>query len=141
MSLRDDATILEVLKKQKSFFIDVEELLQNLYRSKNTYPPYNIVQLSSRKLCITFAVAGFHIHELEVYTENYYLVVRGNKIQEDTSASYLYRGIATRSFQQFFLLYPNTIVTSACLSEGLLNVMVEKIQETTEKVYIAIEKK
>ncbi len=47
--------------------------------SSDSYPPYNIEQISQNSLRITVAVAGFKKDELDVSLEGNQLQIRGNK--------------------------------------------------------------
>lgn len=86
------------------------------------YPPYNIVKASEDAYRITFAVAGFAEKDLDVQIENHTLTVRGKTAQDDTSATYLHRGIAGRSFERKFELADHIQVTGAQMENGLLHI-------------------
>jgi HSP20 family molecular chaperone IbpA len=87
------------------------------------YPPYNVERRvasdGAEHIRIVLAVAGFTRDQLEITLEGNQLVIGGRQ-ENDTSRSYLYRGIATRQFQRGFLLADGLTVQSANLSEGLL---------------------
>jgi molecular chaperone IbpA len=74
------------------------------------------------------AVAGFSENELSITTENNRLVVTGEKPeeQEGEENAYLYRGIATRSFERRFNLAEHVKVTGARLDNGLLHIELER---------------
>ena len=93
-----------------------------------TYPPYNIERLSEDEYRITMAVAGFSQDELSITSENNRLVVSGEKPEEQESEdnAYLYRGIATRSFERRFNLAEHVRVTGARLDNGLLHIELER---------------
>ena len=52
--------------------------------SSDSYPPYNIEQISQNSLRITVAVAGFKKNELDVSLEGNQLQIRGNKKEDET---------------------------------------------------------
>ena len=92
------------------------------------YPPYNILAEDENRYRITMAVAGFSPNELSITTENNRLVVTGEKAedQETDDNAFLYRGIATRSFERRFNLAEHVRVTGARLDNGLLHIELER---------------
>jgi len=92
------------------------------------YPPYNIVSRGENNYEITMAVAGFAESELKITSEMNQLTVIGEKDddEEKDGANYLYRGIATRSFERRFNLADHVRVTGARLDNGLLHIDLER---------------
>jgi len=92
------------------------------------FPPYNIQKAGEDRYRITMAVAGFSDNELNITTENNRLVVTGEKPEEQESEdnAYLYRGIATRSFERRFNLAEHVRVSGARLDNGLLHIELER---------------
>ncbi len=90
--------------------------------STETYPPYNIEQLSSNLLRITIAVAGFEKKDLEINLEGNQLQIKGFKKEESDERIFLHRGIATRQFQRNFVLAEGIEVEGASMENGLLSV-------------------
>ena len=92
------------------------------------YPPYNIVSRGENSYQITMAVAGFAEDELKITSEMNQLTVVGEKSADEESegANYLYRGIATRSFERRFNLADHVRVTGARLDNGLLHIDLER---------------
>ncbi|MAI29067.1 MAG: heat-shock protein Hsp20 [Pelagibacteraceae bacterium TMED124] len=90
--------------------------------STETYPPYNIEQLSSNLLRITVAVAGFEKEDLEINLEGNQLQIKGFKKEENDERIFLHRGIATRQFQRNFVLAEGIEVEGASMENGLLSV-------------------
>ena len=93
----------------------------------NGYPPYNIRSNGEDQYQITMAVAGFSESELTISSEQNTLTVNGER-QDDSEegAEFLYRGIATRSFQRRFNLADHVRVTGAKLENGLLHIFLER---------------
>lgn len=87
-----------------------------------SYPPHNIVKSGEDTYRITFAVAGFGENDLDVQVENNTLTVRGKADQANDSATYLYRGIAGRSFERKFELANHIQVSGARIENGLLHI-------------------
>jgi molecular chaperone IbpA len=92
----------------------------------NAYPPYNIIAKSEDEYQITMAVAGFSEADLEIRTEQNKLTVTGRRDEQDKETNYLYRGIASRSFERRFNLADHVRVTGAGLENGLLHVSLER---------------
>lgn len=107
-------------------FDRLADLLSNASRVEgNGYPPYNIESHGEDNYRITMAVAGFDESELEIVTEQNTLTVFGSKaedVDDDNEREFLYRGIATRSFERRFQLADHVRVESARLENGLLHI-------------------
>ena len=90
-----------------------------------SYPPYNIEKTGDDDYRITMAVAGFGEDELEVTVKDTTLLIAGKKTEaepKDEGASYLHRGIATRSFERRFDLADHIQVVGARVENGQLHV-------------------
>jgi molecular chaperone IbpA len=92
----------------------------------NGYPPYNIQATGENQYQITMAVAGFSEADLDISTEQNKLTVTGNRASDEDDGKYLYRGIATRSFERRFNLADYVRVTGAQLENGLLHISLER---------------
>ena len=88
--------------------------------SSDSYPPYNIEQLSSNLLRITIAVAGFEKKDLEISLEGNQLQIKGFRPEDDSEKIFIHRGIATRQFQRNFILAEGIEVDEASMENGLL---------------------
>ena len=83
--------------------------------SSDSYPPYNIEQLSANLLRITIAVAGFEKKDLEISLEGNQLQIKGYRPDDDAEKIYIHRGIATRQFQRNFILAEGIEVDEASM--------------------------
>ncbi len=92
----------------------------------NGYPPYNIQSTGDNQYQITMAVAGFAEADLSINTEQNKLTVTGNRASDEEDGKFLYRGIATRSFERRFNLADHVRVTGARLENGLLHIHLER---------------
>ena len=88
--------------------------------SSDSYPPYNIEQISENSLRITVAVAGFKRNELDVSLEGNQLQIKGFRPEDDSDKIFIHRGIATRQFQRNFILAEGIEVEEASMDNGLL---------------------
>ena len=105
-------------------------LLNSTHRPEqgNSFPPYNIQKAGDDHYRITMAVAGFSESELNITSEHNKLVVSGEKPDDNDAEDngFLYRGIATRSFERRFNLADHVRVTGARLDNGLLHIELER---------------
>lgn len=90
------------------------------------YPPYNIERLDENDYRITLAVAGFAEDDLDVELRENTLTVTGSRKDADANRSFLYQGIAGRSFERRFQLAEHVKVTGASLLHGLLNIELQR---------------
>ena len=104
----------------------------------DTYPPYNVEQLSGGGVEITLAVAGFSPEQLIVQVEASQLTVAGRREGEGERDSYLHRGIAARGFQRAFVLADGMEVAEAALEHGLLRIRIERPEPQRHVVRIPI---
>ena len=104
-------------------FEQLEQLLERTEKSGNEgYPPFNIEQTSDQSFRISLAVAGFSEVDLSITLENRQLVIKGKKLQEADTKTFLHRGIATRQFQRSFVLADGVEVGEAFMENGLLHI-------------------
>ncbi|QOC21148.1 Hsp20 family protein [Wenzhouxiangella sp. AB-CW3] len=115
-------------------FDRLADMLTNASRvDSNGYPPYNVESLGEDRYRITMAVAGFSEDEIEITSEQNTLTISGSKHEErddNEDREFLYRGIATRSFERRFQLADHVKVDGASLENGLLHIdMVRELPE------------
>jgi molecular chaperone IbpA len=93
----------------------------------DNWPPYDIVKTGEDDYRIDMAVAGFAEDDLTLTQDKNMLIVSGRKeAPGGDDASYLYRGIAGRSFERRFELADHVRVEAATLSNGLLTVELKR---------------
>ena len=117
-------------------------LLDNALRSQKDvtgFPPYDIETTGEDRYAITLAVAGFEESDLDIQVEKGVLRVRGKKTDDSEEKSYLYRGIANRSFERKFNLADFIEVSGAELKNVLLTIsLVKEIPEAMKPRTIEI---
>jgi molecular chaperone IbpA len=93
-----------------------------------SYPPYNIEKLSDDEYRIVVAVAGFKEEDLTLTTKENQLTITGKNadVAEDKGTNFLYKGIATRTFERKFNLADHVKVTGAQLNDGLLTIALKR---------------
>jgi molecular chaperone IbpA len=101
-------------------FNELDRLLQVNHGNNNGYPPFNLEKLDDHAYRITMAVAGFTEKDIEVTLQENTLTVTGAKTEEDTTANYLHRGIANRSFKREFVIGDRVEINTASLKDGML---------------------
>lgn len=123
------------------FLLGFDQLERTLDRvskgSSDGYPPYNIEQVGDNAIRITLAVAGFTMDDLSITVEDRQLVIQGQQ-RDDKERTFLHRGIATRQFKRAFVLAEGIDVVGAELSNGLLNIDLERPQVETRQRNIEI---
>ncbi len=111
-------------------FLGFDEIDQVVSRQPKgggeSYPPYNIEHSKRGRdgddaIWITLAVAGFTPEQLEVTVQGNRLTVSGAQ-SDDSSKTFLHRGIASRQFQRHFVLDSGIEVEGAMLENGLLTI-------------------
>jgi len=129
-------------------FLGFDELDQAVSRQPKgggeSYPPYNI-EHSKRGangddvIRITLAVAGFTPDQLEITLQGNRLTVAGAQT-DDSSKTFLHRGIASRQFQRHFVLAAGIQVESATLANGLLTIDLvrPKAEHATQRIAIRV---
>ncbi|NPD16482.1 Hsp20 family protein [Xinfangfangia sp. D13-10-4-6] len=86
------------------------------------YPPYNIEKTAEDAYRISIAVAGFSPEELSVEVRDGSLFVTARKAGDESSRSFLHRGIATRAFERRFALADHVRVAGASHELGMLHI-------------------
>ena len=88
------------------------------------YPPYNIEKTSDDQYRITMAVAGFKLNDIKIMVHGDLLSVNGEHAVEKPpeEISFLYKGIANRSFNRKFNLADHVKVIDATMEDGLLKI-------------------
>jgi molecular chaperone IbpA len=104
-------------------------------QGQENYPPFDLIKLGDNDYRIELAVAGFKPDEIDITAQQNVLLVSGRKQDEtdgDSSGgnNYIYRGIATRSFERRFALADHIQVRGADMKDGLLSI--ELVREIPE---------
>lgn len=88
-----------------------------------SYPPYNVEQISDAGVRISLAVAGFAPDELAITLDGRQLTIAGKRDDAGRGEqAFLHRGIAARGFVRNFVLADGLEVEGARLEHGLLHV-------------------
>lgn len=105
-------------------FDHTRALIERAAKAADSYPPYNVEDLSGGALRITLAVAGFSPDQLEVTLEDRQLTISGRRDGAEGKAqdAFLHRGIAARGFVRSFVLADGMVVKGASLEHGLLHI-------------------
>ena len=93
------------------------------------YPPYNIRKINELQYAIELALAGFSKSDIEVEVTDGQLTIRSkeNIEKDDSTDSFVHKGIAKRSFMRSFSLSDDIIVKGADLKDGMLIVELERV--------------
>lgn len=109
-------------------FSDLIDSALRTEESAPSYPPYNIEKLSDDEYRIVLAVAGFKDEDVTLTVQQNQLTVVGKHPDKAApkETNYLYKGIATRSFERKFNLADHVKVTHATMEDGLLTVSLKR---------------
>jgi molecular chaperone IbpA len=106
------------------------DMLENssVGQGQENYPPFDLIRLDENEYRIELAVAGFKPDEIDITAQQNVLVVSGRKKDEaeGKDSNYIYRGIATRSFERRFALADHIQVRGADLKDGLLAIELKR---------------
>lgn len=93
-------------------------------KNSPSYPPYNIEKINDDQYRITMAIAGFKLDDVKIMVHGDLLSVNGEhkKVTNDDEITYLYKGIANRSFNRKFNLADHVKVVSAKMEDGILRI-------------------
>src|SRR3954467_11278635 len=82
------------------------DMLESGGQAQENYPPFDLIKTGDNDYRIELAVAGFKPDEIDITAQQNVLIVTGRKKDEDEQkgSNYVYRGIATRSFERRFAL-------------------------------------
>ena len=95
--------------------------------SQENYPPFDLIKKGDNDYCIQLAVAGFKPDEIDITAQQNVLLVSGRKKEEaEEGNDYIYRGIATRSFERRFALADHIQVRGADLKDGMLAIELKR---------------
>jgi molecular chaperone IbpA len=121
------------------------DMLENssLGQGQENYPPFDLIKLGDNDFRIELAVAGFKPDEIDITAQENVLLVSGRKKEEadegGSANAYIYRGIATRSFERRFALADHIQVRGADMKDGLLSIeLVREIPEAMKPKKINI---
>jgi molecular chaperone IbpA len=119
------------------------DMLENssLGNGGENYPPFDLVKTGDNDYHIDLAVAGFKPGEIDITAQQNVLIVTGRKKEEseEKGSDYIYRGIATRSFERRFALADHIQVRGADMKDGLLSIeLVREIPEAMKPKKIEI---
>jgi len=105
------------------------EMLESglLGEAADGYPPFDIVKEEEDRYRITLALAGFRPDEVEITARQDQLVIAGRKAERQDDDTYVYRGIATRSFERRFQLADFVEVRGADFENGLLSIHLQQV--------------
>lgn len=116
------------------FFDEVEKLLKtDVQKVSTSFPPHNILKLDESHYIVELAVAGFSRDDIDITVDNGLLTIRGEKKDKDTSATYLHRGIGTRSFTKTLTIADTVEVRGAEFKDGILRIGLENIIPESQK--------
>jgi len=134
----DLPTLMEKITKNSIGMDEYFDRLFNLHETTTNYPPYNLVHVNNVESRLEIALAGFKKEEVNVFTEYGKLFVEGDKADTEQSETFVYKGLAQRSFKRAWTLSDDTEVREVIFEDGLLTIRLGKIvpEHHTRKDYL-----
>lgn len=83
-----------------------------------SFPPHNVIRVADDHVQIQIAVAGFAKEDISIEQVDDMLVVTGTK--KDSGVTYLYRGLASRSFELKWKIPADMVIGKTELIDGKL---------------------
>jgi molecular chaperone IbpA len=122
---------IEQILRQDPLFVGFDRIFDRVNAaSKLTtvqkYPPYNIVKTDENTYLIELAVAGFGPDDVDIEHHDGVLSISG-KVESTSDDSYIYKGIANRSFERRFTLADTVEVEGVDLHQGILTVRLKNV--------------
>ena len=124
----------EIMRDLNRFAVGFEptfKIIDNIRNASSSsgFPPYDLEQVSDNHYRLSMAVAGYGPDDLDITQSDGLLTVEG-KVNKDENKTYLYKGIAGRSFKRSFYLNQWVRVTGSTLENGIL--VIDFVQEVPE---------
>jgi molecular chaperone IbpA len=101
------------------------DMLESSQGGADGFPPFDLEQDGENTYRIRLAVAGFKREDIDITASSNVLVIAGRRAEEP-ERKLLHRGIAHANFERKFQLADYVVVTGARMSEGLLEVDLER---------------
>jgi len=98
-----------------------------LHETQTNYPPYNLIQVNNVESHLEIALAGFKKGEVNVFTEYGKLFVEGQREDTESEKTFIYKGVASRSFKRAWTLSDDTEVRDVTFEDGLLRIVLGKV--------------
>lgn len=107
-------------------FNELERMIEGTQPTQSSFPPHNIVKVDDNRYVVELAVAGFGKDDIDIELNDGTLVIRGEKKNKE-EVTYLYRGIATRTFTKSIRLNDTIEVRGAEFKDGILKIGLENV--------------
>ena len=129
----NSANINQLMDRLQKNTIGMDDYFDRVFGAEaQSYPPYNLINVSEDESQLEMALAGFSDQEVKVYTEKGNLVVEGKKAQAD-DREYVHRGLAQRSFTRTWSISEDTEVSGVTFENGLLVVTLTRVVPEARK--------
>ena len=126
MTLVRELSAFPSLTRSLIGFDRLHDDLLNIRFPESTYPPANLKQTDSDHYVLELACAGIDPKDISVTTKNGVLTISCDTTEKDSGATYLFKGIASRSFVRELKLYEHINVTDATFENGILRIDIER---------------
>ena len=110
----------------------MSKLHNDLSKTSQNYPPYNIKKTSETTYVVEIAVAGFRQEDISIETADGTLTVTGN-VGDKQEETFLFKGISNRAFTRSFVLAEHIEVRDADMLNGMLSISLEYVMPEHKK--------
>ena len=120
-------TLMDKITRNSIGMEEYFDRLFKLHETQTNYPPYNLIQVNNVESHLEIALAGFKKGEVNVFTEYGKLFVEGQREDTESEKTFIYKGVASRSFKRAWTLSDDTEVRDVTFEDGLLRIVLGKI--------------
>ena len=124
----DLPALVDRINKYSIGLDDYFDRLAELNGTQNSYPPYNLVQVSNVEYRLELALAGFTKEDVKVYTEHGRVSLSmGRKKVVNIPQNTSIEDSTQRSFSRSWNLSDQTEIRSVTFKDGLLSITLGKV--------------
>ena len=113
------------------FFVGFDRMFDKMHNmnrvNTSNYPPYNLIKADEYTYLIELAVAGFDEEDFDVELHDGVLTIKAEVSDNELETTYLYKGIAARSFVRKFTIADTIQVEGASLHQGMLTIRLRNV--------------
>ena len=120
-------TLMDKITRNSIGMEEYFDRIFKLHETQTNYPPYNLIQVNNVESHLEIALAGFKKGEVNVFTEYGKLFVEGQREDTESEKTFIYKGVASRSFKRAWTLSDDTEVREVTFEDGLLRIVLGKI--------------
>ena len=133
--------IYNVLRELTKHSFGFNHLTEYVGRQEKTFPPFSIIEKDSNNWQLQIALAGYSPDNVEITKTDDTLKVQSKKSNQNNDkndATFIYKGIAQRSFCLSWALDKHVEVKNADMKNGMLYINLHQVEPVMNKRTISI---